>query len=269
MVAGADAVAAGEWVIVRDLNIDDLLTWQTSTNGLLSYFGITNATLIDGSKIYTGGVMLDTLLSGLSEVGSSPFSYSITHGAGNYYTFPLADVRRIRELRTHSASYNYYTWPGTADYINYKIAISVDNTNWQYIRGTAGVWEKLYREQFVDQGGVTRETPMVFILDGSDARYIRLYFDDFYTAANAALHTDLSGHQHIYGALAWIDGGHIHAKSITVGGLDQAIQDTIQNFDNRNDQDGSTPVQPAFIRATADSTLNSDGTVSITLGWDY
>lgn len=289
-------IGPGSILISGDKTLEEkFYEWETSIadaeqryyeqRDLLSFFGITDTTLIDGAKISTGGVLVDYLLSGMTEIKNG----SIDIALYNYETITISSTQsyRIREMRSYDSPNNWYTWPeacgADTGSFKYKIQISTDETpDWNtapYIRGTSSAWDDYYRLTYVDNSGSVKDTPLVFVLEGNYARHIRIHFGGFYDSASPIPDQEdyhLATEYQIFGASAWIDGGHIMAQSIQVGSFDEEVteiltnaEETYSNFNTRNDRNSVTPVDPTLGGSPISHTLNNDGTANLLFQWSF
>jgi hypothetical protein len=242
----------------------------------LSWFGITDTTLIHGSKILTSGILIDTLLSGLSAIGNIEQA-TLAYGQNLVITLPAS--LRLREIRSVDTlgEPTPLIWPNfSASYIDYKIEVSPDGTEWAYARGDATHWAAFVRTQYTNRDGTSVDTPLVLVMEGNHAKYIRLTFGGFYDGDDNLITANLACNLQVYGAAAYIDGGNLFAKSIALGNLEYDLQTDIitalaaaDNFNTRNDRNPIPPEPPSFVVAVPDTAQNADGTINITVSWTY
>lgn len=282
--SGTVVFAGGSTLTEKGEVWDGIIGDIEAQTGLLSYFGITDTTLIDGSKVMTGGVLVDYLLSGLTPVATHDFSECIVVDGYQIITVNASGSLRIREMRSWVSDIpneNYFTWPAQClkdtGYIQYKIQVSpLATPDWDeapYIRGTSTTWARVYRETYEDNDGNEKDIPLVFVLEGSYARYLKFTFGGFYNDTdfvNECLSTTFK----VYGASAYIDGGVIMGSTLLLTslaeddyGLITDALDSIVNFDSRNDRLSTSITPPVAQSITRE--LNTDGTQNLTFTWEF
>lgn len=204
-------------------NITSLFSADTDTGDLLSYFGITDTTLIHGSKIMTGGVLADTVLTGLAPVGSiTQAQVSVGHEP---IIISLEHTYYLREMRTvgSGSTPEGIVWPDDAEYFNYKLRVAPsydtinDEAEWSYVRGGDDEnWARINKSDLVDINGDPISVPSVFLLEGNNVQYLEFTFGGFYTGENAYQDLEsLDTYLQVYGATTIIDGGSISTKNLS------------------------------------------------------
>jgi hypothetical protein len=249
---------------------------QSETGTILNFWTLTGTTLIDGAKIMTGSIIVDEILSGLSPIATTELSISHDSGTG---VIDILSTKRLLEIRAFSSPNTYFSWPTNASYLQYKIRISPDNSNWAWVRGSQYAFDTLTRSQYQDSEGADHDQPILIPLAGNHCRYIEITFGGFFTEADALIDgEDLSGSFRTYAAAAYVSGGDIFANSITIGAFDEDLTNQLNdateaanNFNNRNDRKGNNPANPtvASTSAAVTSTINTDGTSNVTFKWTF
>ena len=282
--SGSVVFSGGDTLTEKSEVWDGIVGDIEAQTGLLSYFGITDSTLIDGSKVMTGGVLVDYLLSGLTPVATHEFTECIEVDGSQIITVNESGSLRIREMRSWVSDVpeeNYFSWPTQClkdtGYIEYKIQVSpLATPDWNeapYIRGTSTTWARVYRETYEDKNGVEKDIPLVFVLEGSYARYLKFTFGGYYNNSDF-VDECLSTTFKVYGASAYIDGGVIMGNTLMLTslaeedyGLITNALDSIVNFDSRNDRLSSSISAP--IPISIERELNTDGTQNLTFTWEF
>jgi len=218
-------IGAGAVLVTGDQD-DTLLEKLNDNDDLLSYFGIRNSTLIDGSKIMTSGIMADTILTGLSTVGPQTILTDKAVGEAPV-EIDIGVSSFLREIRSVSSEVETYgqavpiEWPEDGDYFKYKLEIASsyeedDQPEWKYIRGGDGEnWSQSERSEVTLANDDVTDVPTVLLLDGSSAQHIRFTFGGFFDKQGLIISGEpLSVTFQVYGALAYIDGGNISVKNL-------------------------------------------------------
>lgn len=278
VVGGATLIGPGTILISGDETLADRYPdWDATTDDFadtletLSWFGITDTTLIDGSKIMTSGVLVDYLLSGMTILGTYHEIALTLYDVSN--VMELSDTTQlVREARSVDTDNTVVSllWPtASCDHLHYKLETSIDGVNWEYARGDESTWAQFNRASLTDKNGNSIDSPLVLILEGNYIRYARITFGGFQEADHSAVEGSLFCNLLFYGAKAYIDGGNIFANSIQLASLPASVNDTVENFSDRNDRNPNIPNAPAFFWAQPEQQQNSDGTVNVTLSWSY
>jgi hypothetical protein len=220
---GSTLISGGSIILSGQKTVEEFYQEWAATSGtagidpdLLSWFGISNTTIISGDRIFTSDVFLDRVFAGIGIVGSGTANLAI----GQSVTIAVEDgtTQYIREIRGASSS---GIWPSSAESLSYKIETSIDGSTYQYIRGNATGYANLPRAKFTDYDGAERylNIPIVITIEGNQASNVRITFGGFKDEDDLPVAGNLADIIKIYGAKSYIDGGTIVADSILLGSI--------------------------------------------------
>lgn len=281
----ATLIGAGAVLIAgSDTLADKAILWDADAEGIadlqntISFWSVFNRTLIDGSKILTGSIGLDMLMSGMTPLLNP--AEAIDLSVGENVEIDLGASYYIRELRTAAwvdgiCVNEVLTWPFAPDtnddHIYFKLEVSADNDTWYYIRGGPSSSDYFKRQVYIDTEELLQDTPLFIVADGNYVRYIRFTFMGFYDNDVLQPDEDLTVNLMVYGAQAVLDGGNLMVSSIVVGALEPYVQTTVSNFNTRNDRNDVTPLTPTVPITTEalGHINNTDSSVSLKFKWIY
>jgi fibronectin type 3 domain-containing protein len=222
--ANSTLISGGAIILTGNKTVEEFYQEWAASSGqsgsgsvdpdLLSWFGLTNSTIINGDVVYTSDAFLDRIFAGVEVVGSGAANLSNLESI----ILSVADgsTQFIREIRSASTS---GIWPDEADALYYKIESSLDGTNWNYIKGSSTEYSTLPRSSFVDYEGISRylDIPICIVIEGNQASKIRLTFGGFIDEDDVSVAGNLIDTFKIYGTKSYIDGGTILADTILLG----------------------------------------------------